>query len=114
MKDNEILELLMSPADAAQELGFTSQYVTYLCKKGEMSARKIGQSWVITRPGLDDFKAQDRPQRGKYDRVAAGIKKPILSESVRNIVDLAMRAEKENIDLTKLIEDEISKRDKDT
>jgi excisionase family DNA binding protein len=46
---------LMSPADAARELGVTEADVLATLEAGDLKGKKIGSAWRITRTALDDF-----------------------------------------------------------
>jgi len=46
---------LLTPADAAKELGVTEQDLLQTLESGELKGKKIGSAWRITRSALDDF-----------------------------------------------------------
>jgi len=49
------LPSLLSPADAAQELGVTEADVVQALEGGELKGKKIGSAWRINRAALDEF-----------------------------------------------------------
>lgn len=51
---------ILSPAEAAQELGITEGTVRRYCQDGRLG-RKFGRVWLITRLQLEEFKEQRRP-----------------------------------------------------
>jgi len=51
---------ILSPEQAAQELGITAGTVRQYCDQGRLG-RKWGRVWLITREELDQFKAKRRP-----------------------------------------------------
>jgi excisionase family DNA binding protein len=46
---------LLSPAEAAQELGVTEADVLHTLEAGDLKGKKIGTAWRITRAALDEF-----------------------------------------------------------
>jgi excisionase family DNA binding protein len=51
---------ILSPEQAAQELGITAGTVRQYCEQGRLG-RKWGRVWLITREEFDQFKAERRP-----------------------------------------------------
>ncbi|MEI8109309.1 MAG: helix-turn-helix domain-containing protein [Verrucomicrobiota bacterium] len=47
--------VLISPAEAALELGVSEADVLATLEAGELKGKKIGASWRITRGAMDDF-----------------------------------------------------------
>ena len=56
-------EDLLTTADAAAELGVTTQRVLFLIAEGRLRAARFGKSWAIRRADLDPVR--DRPH-GKH------------------------------------------------
>ena len=63
--------LVISFQDAASELGVYWENLRKLCKRGDIDARKVGRSWLLTTRALADYidhgpvqvQVVDKPQR---------------------------------------------------
>ena len=63
--------LVISFQDAASELGVYWENLRKLCKRGDIDARKVGRSWLLTTRALADYidhgpvqvQTVDKPQR---------------------------------------------------
>jgi excisionase family DNA binding protein len=54
---------LLTPAQAAEELGLSVRRVQQLCRAGDLGT-KVGGRYLITRSELERFKDSDRPGPG--------------------------------------------------
>ncbi len=46
---------LISSKDAAQKVGFTSDYISKLCRFGKISGKKVEAVWYVDESSLDKF-----------------------------------------------------------
>jgi excisionase family DNA binding protein len=46
---------LLGPADVARVLGVSEADVLATLEKGELKGKKIGSTWRVTKPALDEF-----------------------------------------------------------
>lgn len=49
---------LLKPSEAAKELGYTPQWVTYLLREEKIKGRRLGNQWVIAREDLEAYMAE--------------------------------------------------------
>jgi hypothetical protein len=56
---------LITLAQAAEQYGFTHEYLRELCQRGRLKARKLGKLWVTTPGEMEKF-IRSREARGVY------------------------------------------------
>src|SRR4051812_41884706 len=45
----------ISASDAAEQVGFTRDYISKLCRDGKVQARRIGKNWFVEPDSLFEF-----------------------------------------------------------
>lgn len=50
-------------AEAARLSGYTSDYLSRLCRSGELKAKRVGRSWRIDRSSLEQFMKQQKKRK---------------------------------------------------
>lgn len=62
-----LLPKLFAPKDIVEELEMTPQHISRLCRSGEITAQKIGQTWIITPLAVALYKKKPKNGRGNPD-----------------------------------------------
>ena len=58
--DQLVLDGWITPQEASEMLGVTSQHVRYLAREGLIEARKFGYAWMVKQSSVEEYAATDR------------------------------------------------------
>src|SRR3989344_4301998 len=61
----------ISLAELSKEFGYTRDHLAFLCRSGEVSAEKVGRSWVTTREAVKQYqKSMEQVQKQRWDEMS--------------------------------------------
>lgn len=58
--DDLVLDDWITPREAAELIGVTSDHVRYLARTGTIEARKFGHAWMLKRAAVEAYAASER------------------------------------------------------
>ena len=69
--DHLVLDKWITPRQAAELIGVTSDHVRYLARIGAVEAQKFGHAWMLNRSSVEAYATSDRRPGPKPEEPSA-------------------------------------------